>query len=133
MRPDPHRITLSTDERERLTVRGIRIVDAEVARLVVDDDRLSGVELTDGRLVPRTAVFVGPRLVPRDELLTALGCDIGGNGWVATDPTGRRVTRSGADEFQGPCDMDAVAVPKPAPSAISIHVAVAAPTLYGRR
>ncbi|HEV7827415.1 MAG TPA: hypothetical protein VGP04_00920 [Pseudonocardiaceae bacterium] len=81
MRPDPHRITLSTDERERLTVRGIRIVDAEVARLVVDDDRLSGVELTDGRLVPRTAVFVGPRLVPRDELLTALGCDIGGNGW----------------------------------------------------
>jgi hypothetical protein len=74
VRPDPHRITLSTDERERLTVRGIRIVDAEVARLVVDDDRLSGVELTDGRLVPRTAVFVGPRLVPRDELLTALGC-----------------------------------------------------------
>ncbi len=85
----PNRITLAADERERLTARGIRIVDGEVARLVVDHDRLSGVELADGHLVPRTAVFVGPRFVPRDELLTALGCDVGENGWVATDPTGR--------------------------------------------
>jgi pyridine nucleotide-disulfide oxidoreductase len=85
----PHRIVVAADERERLTARGIRIVDGEVARLVVNDDRLSGVELTDGQLVPRTAVFVGPRFVPQDELLTGLGCDVGENGWVATDSTGR--------------------------------------------
>jgi thioredoxin reductase len=85
----PNRIVLAADERERLTARGIRIVDGEVARLVVDDDRLSGVELADGQLVSRTAVFVGPRFVPQDELLTRLGCDAGENGWVAIDPTGR--------------------------------------------
>jgi thioredoxin reductase len=85
----PNRIVLEADERERLIARGIRIVDGNVARLVVDDDRLSGVELADGAVVPREAVFVGPRFVPRDELLTSLGCEVGENGWVATDPTGR--------------------------------------------
>ncbi len=29
-----------------------------------------------------------PRFVPHDELLTNLGCKVGENGWVATDPTG---------------------------------------------
>jgi thioredoxin reductase (NADPH) len=85
----PHRIVMAADERERLTARGIRIVEGEVARLMVEGDRLSGVELADGQQVPRTAVFVGPRFVPRDELLTALGCDVGEDGWVVTDPTGR--------------------------------------------
>ncbi|MGH3544487.1 MAG: NAD(P)/FAD-dependent oxidoreductase [Mycobacteriales bacterium] len=84
-----NRIALTGQERERLTARGIAIVVGEVARLVADDDRLSGVELADGTVVPRAAVFVGPRFVPADELLTSLGCEVGENGWVATDPTGR--------------------------------------------
>ncbi|GGM60642.1 thioredoxin reductase [Longimycelium tulufanense] len=85
----PNRITVDAEERERLTARGIRIVEGEVARLVVDDGRLSGVELADGQVVSRTAVFVGPRFVPHDELLTELGCEIGENGWVAADAMGR--------------------------------------------
>ena len=32
----------------------------EVARLVVEADRLTGVELTDGRVIARTAVFIRP-------------------------------------------------------------------------
>ncbi|MDR7304379.1 NAD(P)/FAD-dependent oxidoreductase [Haloactinomyces albus] len=84
----PHRITLTDEERERLTARGIRIIDEEVARLVADEDRLSGVELADGRVVPREAVFVGPRFMPHDELLTGLGCAVGENGWVTVDPSG---------------------------------------------
>ncbi len=57
-----HEIALTSDERERLTARGIRIVDGHVTRLVLDDDRLSAVELADGRVVSRAAVFVGPPL-----------------------------------------------------------------------
>lgn len=85
----PNRIAPTTDERERLTARGIRIVEGEVARLVMAEDRLSGVELTDGQVVARAAVFVAPRFVPSDELLTGLGCQVGENGWVAVDATGR--------------------------------------------
>ena len=85
----PHRMELSDEERERLTACGIDIVDGEVARLVVTDDELAGVELADGRVVARSALFVGPRFVPQDGLLKGLGCEVGDNGWVAVDPSGR--------------------------------------------
>lgn len=89
----PNRITLTSDERERLIACGVQIVDGEVTRLVVDDDRLSGVEVAGARVVPRAAVFVGPRFVPRDQLLVGLGCEVGGNGWVTVDVTGRTSVR----------------------------------------
>jgi len=34
-------------------------------------------------------VFIGPRFVPQDELLTGLRCGVGETGWVGTDATGR--------------------------------------------
>jgi hypothetical protein len=55
-----HTLDLSFDALEQLQARGIQVVDGEVARLVVDGDALSGVELVDGRVIPRTAVFVRP-------------------------------------------------------------------------
>lgn len=84
----PNRIELTGTERERLTVRGIRIVEGDVAGVSVADGRLDGVELASGQVVPRSVVFVGPRFVPRDALLTDLGCEADENGWVVTDPAG---------------------------------------------
>jgi thioredoxin reductase len=84
----PNRIVLELAERDRLDAWGVRIVDGEVARLVVAGDRLSGVELASGEVVARSAVFVGPRFVPHDELLTKLGCETNDAGCVSTDPTG---------------------------------------------
>ncbi|MER5325640.1 NAD(P)/FAD-dependent oxidoreductase [Streptosporangium roseum] len=85
----PHTLELTAQDRERLEARGLRLVEGEIKRLVVDGDRLHGIELTDGRAVPRAAAFLFPRMVPHDELLTRLGCDKGDNGWIATDRTGR--------------------------------------------
>ena len=85
----PHTNALSEDERERLAARGVQVVDGEVAGLAVEGDNLRGVELADGRVVPRAALFVGPRFVPRDELLAGLGCATGDHGFVSIDPTGR--------------------------------------------
>jgi thioredoxin reductase len=85
----PHTNTLTADEREKLTARGIRIADSTVARLVVDRHRLQGVELVDGTVVPRTALFVRPRLVPNSDLLASLGCEIDENGWAVHDSAGR--------------------------------------------
>jgi thioredoxin reductase len=81
--------TLTADQREQLVARAVGVVDAPVNRLVVESDRLVGVELGTGQLVPRTAVFVRPQLVPHDALLTGLGCATGAHGWVAVDATGR--------------------------------------------
>ena len=55
-----HDYPLSADERARLCSRGIRVEDGEVTRLVVENDGLTGVELADGRVVVRTAVFIRP-------------------------------------------------------------------------
>ncbi|WP_067474985.1 NAD(P)/FAD-dependent oxidoreductase [Actinomadura hibisca] len=84
-----HTLALTAQDRERLEARGLRIVEGEVKQLVADDDRLRGVELADGRVVPRAAAFLFPRMVARDELLTGLGCARDDGGWVTTDRTGR--------------------------------------------
>jgi thioredoxin reductase len=81
--------TLTADERTKLTARAIGIVEGAIEQLVIDDDQLRGVRLDDGRVVPRSALFVPPTFVPNDHLLTDLGCDANADGWVATDLTGR--------------------------------------------
>ena len=81
-------VELTADQRERLVARAVGIVEDAVSRLVVVDDRLVGVELADGRVVRRSAVFVRPRLVADNVLLTGLGCAIDDAGWVVADATG---------------------------------------------
>ena len=61
---------LTVLHREQLAARGIRVVDEPVEGLVVEDDRLTGVALAGGRVVPRTAVFVRPTFVANDTLLS---------------------------------------------------------------
>lgn len=84
---------VSSDELAQLDARGVQLVRGEVARLVVEADRLTGVELADGQVFPRDAVFVRPGNVPHaDGLLQALGCDLNEAGFATVDPTGRTST-----------------------------------------
>jgi thioredoxin reductase len=85
----PHTDAVGPAQREQLTARGIRVVEGTVARLVVGNDQLQGVELGGGTVIPRTAVFVRPRFVPNADLLTGLGCAVDEHGWVVHDPVGR--------------------------------------------
>jgi thioredoxin reductase len=62
-----HTYYLTSSEQRQLEARGIGVVFGEVAGLVVEDDRLTGVELADGRVVARTAVFVRPGNRPHDD------------------------------------------------------------------
>ncbi len=64
-----------TDEEwEQLAARGITVVDGSVASLKNDDDdRLTGVELADGRVIPVEAVTVTPRFVANTGIFTGLG------------------------------------------------------------
>jgi thioredoxin reductase len=85
-----HTTELGPDDITRIGARGIHIVDGAVARLVVDADRLTGVELVDGRVIPRTALFIRPVNVPQaDGLLGGLGCDVDAAGFASVDGTGR--------------------------------------------
>jgi thioredoxin reductase len=79
----------TADEAARLAARGVAVEQGKVTRLVVEDGRLTGVDLADGRVVARSSVFVNPVFVPKDTLLTGLGCERGDDGWVRVDAAGR--------------------------------------------
>jgi thioredoxin reductase len=81
--------TVTTTERTRLLARAVGVVEGDVARILVADDKLRGVELADGRVISRDVVFVPPRFVPNRELLDGVGCAFDDAGWPARDAAGR--------------------------------------------
>ncbi|GAB3586890.1 NAD(P)/FAD-dependent oxidoreductase [Amycolatopsis endophytica] len=92
-----HRVPeLTGGEREELAARGIRVVEGEVAAVEVEDDRLTGVRMRSGEVVPRQVVVVAPRFTANSGLLTALGLELTDQvmqghvvgSFVAADPTG---------------------------------------------
>jgi thioredoxin reductase len=80
--------TLSPAQHGQLVARAIGVVEGPIARVSVEDDHLTGVQLADGRVVPRAALFVPPRFVPNNDLLTGLECEVDEHGWVVTGPNG---------------------------------------------
>jgi thioredoxin reductase len=85
-----HSYELSAAEEVQLNARGVRIVDGEIVRLVVEDDRLTGVELSDGQVIDRAALFIRPEIVPHaDGLLGGLGCEVDEDGFATVEHTGR--------------------------------------------
>ena len=85
----PHTDTPTAEHRELLEARGVTIATGTVSRLVIEQDRLLGVELLEGTVVPRRAVFVRPTLIPNGGLLTGLRCETDAQGWVRHDAAGR--------------------------------------------
>ncbi len=81
--------SLTPAERTQLVARGVQIVDGPVSGLVLENDRLTGIRLSGGDVVPCDAIFVPPRFVPNDDLLTTSGCRTDPKGWVTTDREGR--------------------------------------------
>jgi thioredoxin reductase len=80
--------TLTPADLSHLVARAIGVVEGPVGRLVVQDDRITAIEMTDGRRVPRQVLFVPPRLVPNHGVLTGVGCDLDEQGWVVTGANG---------------------------------------------
>lgn len=85
---------LDDAEAAQLAARGIRVVGGEVSALAIADDRLAGVRLADGSVVPRQAVAVGARMTARAGFLADLGLKPGehpsGMGsHIPVDPVGR--------------------------------------------
>ena len=66
--PDP-----TDDQVEQLTALGIEWVVGEVAAVLTSEDALTGVRMSDGRIVPRRALAVATGLEARQDLLADLG------------------------------------------------------------
>jgi thioredoxin reductase len=68
-----HQAPLDEEQAEQLLALGVRIVDEPVVAVAVTDDRLSGVVLAGGRVVPREALAVATRMEARVAHLAGLG------------------------------------------------------------
>jgi thioredoxin reductase len=89
-----HASLLTGPEAEQLAACGIRVVDGEVAALEIASDRLTGIRLRDGTIVPREVVAIAPRMVARAGLLAQLGLrpaehPSGAGTYIPADPAGR--------------------------------------------
>jgi thioredoxin reductase (NADPH) len=85
------------EDADQLVALGIRAVDGEVAGIEVADDRLTGVRLVSGEVVPRSVVVVAPRFTANDAVLASLGLaateqemrgHVVGSAVPTVDPTG---------------------------------------------
>jgi thioredoxin reductase len=81
--------SLTAAQRSQIVSRAIGIVEGTVKRVLVENDRLCGVEMDDGRTVRRGVLFVPSRFVPNNTLLVGLGCDMSEDGWVVTGSNGQ--------------------------------------------
>ena len=87
---------LTAAERTELLARAIGVVEGTIDQLVIDEaDQLRGVQMDDGCVIPRDALFVPPRFVPNNDLLIGLGCD------RRRRRLGRPSTPPGAPAFPG--------------------------------
>ncbi|MEU7902202.1 NAD(P)/FAD-dependent oxidoreductase [Actinoplanes sp. NPDC049118] len=85
--PDP-----DAEHIERFAARGITVVPGRVAEVVAEDDRLTGVRLSDGTVVAREVLVVAPRFLANAEPLPSLGLTATENDFgsaVPAEPNGR--------------------------------------------
>ncbi|MFI5778789.1 NAD(P)/FAD-dependent oxidoreductase [Nocardia sp. NPDC051570] len=90
----PRTTPLTVEQAGQLAARGIRVVEGEVESVVVSEDRLTGVRLTDGGVIAVEALAVPPRMTARAGFLVSLGLrpsehPSGAGEFIAVGPTGR--------------------------------------------
>lgn len=79
---------LTDAQRTELKARGIEVVEGAVQQVLVEEDRLRGLQMEDGRVIARSAIFVPPRFAANNDILMQLGCVMDDAGWVVAGPSG---------------------------------------------
>ena len=63
------------EQAEELAARSIPVVEEPVAEVLVTEDRITGVRLASGEVIPLDVIVAGPRMVARSGLLESLGLE----------------------------------------------------------
>ncbi|MBC7518082.1 MAG: NAD(P)/FAD-dependent oxidoreductase [Microbacteriaceae bacterium] len=80
---------ISEPDAAALAARGILIDHRPLADVVGDTTGLTGVVLTTGEIVPRTAAFMRPHYRLMQEYAASLGLAVGADGFLVVDADGR--------------------------------------------
>jgi thioredoxin reductase len=84
----------SAEDAALLAARGVRVVEGVVTDVLVEDDRLTGVRLADGTVIPCGAIAVATLMKARTDALADLGLKAvphpsGAGDHVPADPSGQ--------------------------------------------
>jgi len=96
----PHCLQLALDpefcvEAESvLTERGVRLLTGRRIEAILGDDKVNGVKLSDGEVIPADVVMMGVGAVPNVELARNAGLEIGSTKAIAVDNYMRTLTDS---------------------------------------
>lgn len=80
---------LSPRVRDKLEVRGVKVIEGHVSELTISDDKLTGVKMSNGTAVALAALMVFPLCRPRTQLLDGLGAEVNHLGAAKVDDHGR--------------------------------------------
>ncbi len=94
-------VTVTNEERRKLTARGIPVIDDGVDSIVVTDDRIVGVRLSSGDEYPADTVVVASRVIASSAVLDALGLAAGPNPMGADMGTAYTADATGRTEIAG--------------------------------
>jgi thioredoxin reductase len=81
--------TLSGEQSERLSRRGIEVVSKEIVNLEHERGRLQRVVFKDGTTLPFSALYVRPKFEQHCPIPEALGCDLTEEGYIEVGPSQR--------------------------------------------
>nr|WP_274519277.1 NAD(P)/FAD-dependent oxidoreductase [Agreia bicolorata] len=81
--------TVSEADEAALAARGIRVERRAIADVVGDREGLTGVQLVDGEVIPRTGGFIRPLWETKLEYASSLEIPETADGWIEADADGR--------------------------------------------
>jgi thioredoxin reductase len=83
---------LTSEQKQQLDTRGIRVVTARVAAFSGQDGELQKMHFADGSHIERGAALVAPTMIPNARFSETLGYHTEPNGAITTDAMGRTTT-----------------------------------------
>jgi thioredoxin reductase len=113
----------------------VRVFGEDVVRFHHEDGRLTAVELADGELVERDALFFHVGMKPRAALATALGCELTEAGFVVADPQDRRTSVDGvyaAGNCADPMQNVVMAIADGARAGVAVNVRLVGEGVFTR-
>ncbi len=83
----------TAEERDMLENRNVQVYTQPISRILGDQNGVTGIEFTDGSILPRTAIFTRPDQHLRGAFIASLGCALTEQGFVQVDDFGRTTVK----------------------------------------
>lgn len=83
------KFNLTDEQKDLIKKNNIPLFDEKIISLKHNGEKLTGIELEDGSVIPRSVLFLRPAMRPKSDIGEKLGCQLNEFGLYQVDSTGR--------------------------------------------